>query len=183
MIELSLRAIAALVVAVIAIVIGILWLRRRREDDEEPLAPPVVERTPTTEAELAKLLQSGGNDKVRITGELRVSGNTVLPSGFVMDGSLTLLEGARLDSLVEVRGNATLEANAEILRPLLVRGDLTLGRNARVPACHVEGAVHLHPGAVVGSLLECGTLFVHEGAAAPARAAMARTEASDAVLP
>lgn len=160
--QLILVAVAIIFIALAGLFI---WLRNRGAD-EPPAEDPATYYEPP-EVELTRLLKEGGNGAVRITGELRVSGNTVLPSGFVMDGSLTILEGASLDALVEVHGNATLETNATLVRPILVRGDLTLGRNARVPACRVDGAVHMHPGAVVGSLLDCGTLYVHEDASGP----------------
>lgn len=161
MIALSATTIVFIVLGA-AMVVGFaiaIWIRHMQTTSSEPLAPASEEVSP--EDELETLRKNGGNSGLRITGELRVSGNTVLPAGFVMDGSLTVLEGGRLDALVEVRGDATLEPGAQLARPLVVHGDLNMGRGARVPACHVGGAVHLHPEAKVDTLLECGTLYLH----------------------
>lgn len=163
---------AALLILVIAAVVRVS--RRSRGAKEElawastpTAATPAPATVNGTDVELDALIEAGGNEGVTIEGTLRVKGQMRLPTGLILRGGLQVDDGAELDAIVEVFGNATLGKGARLLRPLVVHGDMTLAKDARAPSCHVDGAVVLGPGACIDGALHCDALYLEESDEVP----------------
>lgn len=134
------------------------------DEPDAPLGAPGsgVTFIPAPHTELESMVTAGLPDALHVQGDLDARVGLAVPGGIIVRGSLRVAPGARLDAPVEVMGDVRVGAGATLTRPLLVHGSLYLEEGATVPACRVNGNVHLARRARIDGEVRCAALYLDE---------------------